>query len=129
VVRFGDVGAGMAAKLARNMAFYSVWCSLHEAHALAEAAGLDLEAFAHLCRATDVASAVEYVIARPTAAPFDPAADPERAAFARHTIGLGWKDLAGALALAAELDVDVPLAEDARRTWGAATGIPVEPPG
>jgi 3-hydroxyisobutyrate dehydrogenase len=129
VVRFGDLGAGMAAKLARNMAFYSVWTAVHEAQALAEAAGLDLAAFRHLCETTDVTDAVGYVLARPTAATFDPDADPERAAFARHTIGLGWKDLAGALDLAHELDVDVPLAAAARRTWGRATGLPVEPPG
>jgi 3-hydroxyisobutyrate dehydrogenase-like beta-hydroxyacid dehydrogenase len=111
------------------MAFYAVWTAVHEAQALAEAAGLDLDAFRHLCETTDVAEAIGYVLARPTAATFDPDADPERAAFARHTIGLGWKDLAGALDLAHELDVEVPLAAATRRTWGPATGLPVEPPG
>ncbi len=129
VVRFGDLGAGMAAKLARNMAFYAVWTAVHESQALAEAAGLDLAAFRHLCATTDVTDAVGYVLARPTAGPIDQDAEPDRAAAARHTIGLGWKDLAGALDLARELDVDVPLAAATRRTWGPATGLPVEPPG
>jgi 3-hydroxyisobutyrate dehydrogenase-like beta-hydroxyacid dehydrogenase len=129
VVRFGEVGAGMAAKLARNLAFYSVWTALHEAQVLAEAAGLDLAAFHHLCATTDLPDAIEYVLARPTAGLIDQAAEPDRAAAARHTVGLGWKDLAGALALADELDVDLPVAAVVRRTWGPATGLPVEPPG
>jgi 3-hydroxyisobutyrate dehydrogenase-like beta-hydroxyacid dehydrogenase len=129
VVRFGDLGAGMAAKLARNLAFYSAWTALHEAQLLAEAAGLDLAAFHHLCATTDVPAVIDYVLGRSSAGLLDPAAEPDRAAAARHTIGLGWKDLAGALALAHELDVDIPVAAVVRRTWGPATGLPVEPPG
>jgi hypothetical protein len=38
----------MAAKLARNMMQYTTWVAAHEAIALAEAAGIDFDAFAHL---------------------------------------------------------------------------------
>jgi 3-hydroxyisobutyrate dehydrogenase len=128
VVRFGDVGAGMAAKLARNAAFYTVWCALHEAMALAEAAGLDLAAFARLVRGTGVPDVHRSVLDRPTTQPFDEAEDPERAAAARHTLALGWKDLAAALQLADELGVAAPFAATARRSYGAANGLPVDPP-
>ena len=52
VVRFGDTGAGMTAKLVRNAMRYGVWAVQYEGMALAEAAGLDLRAMAHLYRST-----------------------------------------------------------------------------
>src|SRR5690606_17817657 len=97
VVRFGEVGAGMAAKLARNFLHYQVWVAAYEGMALAESAGLDLRAFEHLCIESGVPKSVELQLARPTTATIDPSSDPDRAEWARKTITLGWKDLDDAI--------------------------------
>ncbi|MEO5838739.1 MAG: NAD(P)-dependent oxidoreductase [Acidimicrobiales bacterium] len=127
VVRFGDIGAGMAAKLARNMMQYTMWVAAHEAIALAEAAGIDFAAFAHLIRETDVKSTAEFVFGRGTTALFDADANPEAAAIVTPTIGLGFKDLKDAFLLADEVGADVVLARDARPRFGYAMGLAIEP--
>jgi 3-hydroxyisobutyrate dehydrogenase-like beta-hydroxyacid dehydrogenase len=127
VVRFGDLGAGMAAKLARNMMQYAMWVSAHEAVALAEAAGIDVGAFAHLIRETDVGNTAEFVFSRGTAKPIDVAAEPERARAAEATMGLGFKDLKDAFLLAREVGVEVPMARTARPLYGFAMGLAATP--
>ena len=127
VVRFGDIGAGMAAKLARNMMQYTIWVAAHEAIALAEAAGIDFAAFAHLIRETDVASTAEFVFGRGTTALFDEDANPEAAAIVKPTIGLGFKDLEDAFLLADEVGAEVVLARDARPRFGYAMGLAITP--
>jgi 3-hydroxyisobutyrate dehydrogenase-like beta-hydroxyacid dehydrogenase len=127
VVRFGDTGAGMAAKLARNMMQYTMWVAAHEAIALAEAAGIDFAAFAHLIRETDVKSTAEFVFSRGTTALIDAAANPEAAAIVKPTIGLGFKDLEDAFHLADEVGAEVVLARDARARFGYAMGLPITP--
>jgi 3-hydroxyisobutyrate dehydrogenase len=125
LVRFGDTGAGMAAKLARNLVHYSVWVSVHDGMALAEAAGLDLRAFEHLVRESGVPELVRLQLAKDTTAPIDVAADPERAAWLRKTVELGWKDLDDAFELADEVGVPVDVAVVARRRYGASMNYPV----
>jgi 3-hydroxyisobutyrate dehydrogenase-like beta-hydroxyacid dehydrogenase len=127
VVRFGDIGAGMAAKLARNMLQYTMWVASHEAIALAEAAGIDFDAFAHLIRETDVKNTAEFVFGRGTTALFDEAANPEAAAIVKPTIGLGFKDLKDAFLLADEVGAEVVLARDARPRFGYAMGLAISP--
>ena len=127
VVRFGDTGAGMAAKLARNMMQYTTWVAAHEAIALAEAAGIDFAAFAHLIRETDVKSTAEFVFGRGTTALIDVEANPEAAAMAKPTIGLGFKDLKDAFLLADEVGAEVVLARDARPRFGYAMGLAITP--
>jgi 3-hydroxyisobutyrate dehydrogenase-like beta-hydroxyacid dehydrogenase len=124
VVRFGDRGAGMAAKLARNLMHYAVWVSAFEGVALAEAAGLDLRAFEHLVRESGVGSLIDFQTGKQTTAPIDPAADPTTAAWIRKTVELGWKDLDDAFALAREVDAEVPMAEVARRRYGRSMNLP-----
>jgi 3-hydroxyisobutyrate dehydrogenase len=125
VVRFGDQGAGMAAKLARNLMHYSVWVATYEGMALAEAAGLDLRAFEHLVRESGVADLIGLQIAKSTTAPLDPDADPAQLAWIDKTVTLGWKDLDDAFALAAEVGAPVPMAEAARRRYAASMNYPV----
>ena len=129
VVRFGDLGAGMAAKLARNMMQYTMWVAAHEAIALAEAAGIDFDAFAHLIRETDVKNTAEFVFTRGTTALLDADRNPDAAKAARATIGLGFKDLEDAFHLADEVGADVVLARDARPRFGYAMGLPLTPDG
>ena len=129
VVRFGETGAGMAAKLARNFMHYQVWVAAFEGMALAESAGIDLRAFEHLCRESGVPKLIELQLAKSTTAPIDAGDDPDRAAWALKTITLGWKDLDDAIALARDVDradvIDAALA--ARQRYGLSMGLDVAP--
>ncbi len=127
VVRFGDTGAGMTAKLIRNAMRYAVWVVQYEGMALAEAAGLDLASMAHLYRATFATNADDdAVLARPTMAPYTPAhphPDPSYIANMAAAVALGWKDLDGAYELADEVGFDVPMARAAKPLYGPAFGV------
>jgi 3-hydroxyisobutyrate dehydrogenase-like beta-hydroxyacid dehydrogenase len=127
VVRFGPRGAGMAAKLARNLMHYQVCVATHDAMALAEAAGLDLRAFEHLVRESHVADLIGHQLARDTTAPVEPARDPERAAWIAKMVQLGWKDLDDAFALADEVGTDVTMGEIARHRFGPAMNLELYP--
>jgi len=110
-VRMGPFGTGLAAKLARNLVQYGGWLAAYEGQVLAEAAGIELSRLAQVIRASDAkiggASALMF---RPTVAPFTDADDPGFVAAMRSGADLAHKDLLAALALADELDVDLPLA-------------------
>lgn len=127
VVRFGDVGAGMKAKLVRNAMRYALWAVQYEGFALAEAAGLDLAAVAHLYRGTFGTSADdELVLQRTTVAPLDPTTDEATAAYVAAMtpmVTLGWKDLDDACELAHECGVELASASLARRRYGPALGL------
>jgi 3-hydroxyisobutyrate dehydrogenase-like beta-hydroxyacid dehydrogenase len=127
VVRFGDTGAGMNAKLIRNAMRYGIWAVQYEGMALAEAAGLDLASMAHLYRSTfGTTSDDEVVLARPTMVPVtpgDPSADQHFVARMSAAITLGWKDLDDAYELADEVDAGVPMARAAKALFGAAMGV------
>jgi 3-hydroxyisobutyrate dehydrogenase-like beta-hydroxyacid dehydrogenase len=127
IVRFGDIGAGMAAKLARNMMQYATWVATFEGVALAEAAGIDVGAFAHLIRETDVKDTAEFVFGRGTSRLIDFDRTPEIANAARPTVGLGFKDLKDAFLLADEVGADVPVARAARPRFGRAMGLDLHP--
>jgi 3-hydroxyisobutyrate dehydrogenase-like beta-hydroxyacid dehydrogenase len=123
VVRFGDRGAGMAAKLARNLMHYDVFVAAHEGMALAEAAGLDLRAFEHLVRESGVPELIGFQLVKTTTAAVDPDDDPARTAWIAKTVELGWKDLDDAFALAAEVGADTSMAEVARRRYGPSMNL------
>jgi 3-hydroxyisobutyrate dehydrogenase-like beta-hydroxyacid dehydrogenase len=127
IVRFGDVGAGMTAKLIRNAVRYSMYGALYEGLALAEAAGIDLAAMVHLYRGTFATSEEDDVVLdRPTMVPIAPddlGVDAAVVAYRTTITTLGWKDLDGAEALAVELGRDLPVARAARMLLGPAFGI------
>jgi 3-hydroxyisobutyrate dehydrogenase-like beta-hydroxyacid dehydrogenase len=127
VVRFGEVGAGMRAKLIRNALRYAMFGALYEGMVLAEAAGLDLGAMAQLYRGTfGMTFDDEVVISRPTMRPIaldDPAADREFLTRMSAAVTLGWKDLDDAFLLAREFDLDLPVARAARPLFGPALGL------
>lgn len=122
VVRFGDVGTGMAAKLIRNLVHYITWTGNHEAQALAEAAGLDLGAFRHLINTTMV-GAPDFILTRPTSRPSE-AMDDEQQKWADHTLKLGYKDLDNAFALGDEVAVPTRMGHAAYDTYAEALRIP-----
>jgi len=109
-VTMGPFGTGLAAKLARNLVQYGGWLAAYEGQVLAEAAGIELSKLAQVVKASDAliggASALMF---RPTVAPFTDADDKGFVSAMQGGAALAHKDLVAALALAADLDVDLPL--------------------
>jgi 3-hydroxyisobutyrate dehydrogenase-like beta-hydroxyacid dehydrogenase/alkylhydroperoxidase/carboxymuconolactone decarboxylase family protein YurZ len=123
VLHFGPLGSGMKAKIARNVINYGYWRISHEAGKLAEAAGLDLRKLVEAIRNGDPHGiyGTGWIDKRGTTAPLDPA-DPEYDFF-RHLAILQRKDLAAALALSRELDVDMPCTRIAMDTTDTILGV------
>jgi 2-hydroxy-3-oxopropionate reductase len=109
VEHLGPVGAGTRAKLARNLITFVSYAAATEAQRLAEAAGVDLGRLAEVVRHSDVVTGGPGAIMfRNTTAPLE--RDDSLYEIVEHTLGLGEKDLALALELGRQLDVDLPLA-------------------
>lgn len=123
VIHAGDAGAGTRMKLARNMVTFTAFAAACEAMALAEAAGLDLQALGRVVRHTDA------LTGGPGAIMVRDNTDELQSGHwlydtFSHTRDLGEKDLNLALALADSLDVDLPLAHVALRALAAGLGVP-----
>ncbi|QFG20673.1 NAD(P)-dependent oxidoreductase [Actinomadura sp. WMMB 499] len=127
VVHAGPIGAGTRFKLARNLMHYTAFTAATEAQRLAKAAGLDVDALGEVVRHTDaVTGGPGAIMYRDTTAELEPGS------FWFTTLGqvkvLAEKDLDFAIALADELDVDVPLARIARERFAPGLGFPEERP-
>jgi len=111
VVRMGPLGAGLQAKLARNLVQYASWLAAYEAQTLAEAAGIDLLKLAEVIRESDKwIGGSSRLMFRPTVAPVT-ADDPQLVVDALQAgAGLAHKDLQAALSLGERLGVSLPLA-------------------
>ena len=102
VINVGPLGAGLQAKVARNLISYAELAVAYEAIALAAAAGVDLKAFADIVSYSDRNIGPHLgVFSRPIVYP----PPPMGGSFTR----IAHKDLGGALALAEELGVDLPI--------------------
>ena len=109
VVRMGDLGTGLLAKLARNVVQYGGWLAAYEGQRIAEAGGIELAKLAQVIRASDVKiGGAATLMFRPTVAPFGP--DDHEGLVASMTAGaaLAAKDLAAALEAASELGLTLP---------------------
>jgi 3-hydroxyisobutyrate dehydrogenase len=123
VAHLGPIGAGTRAKLARNLITFASFAAVGDAYRLAEAAGVDLHLLGEVVRHSDkVTGGPGAVMLRRSAGPL-PDDDGLRPIFT-HTRELGEKDLALALALAAEHGVELPFARLAHDHLGAALGVP-----
>ena len=110
-VTMGPFGAGLAAKLARNLVHYGSWLAAYEGQVLAEAAGIDLASLAQVVKASDAhIGGASRLMFRPTVAPFTDDDDKGLVGAMRAAALLAHKDLAAALELAGSLDVELPLA-------------------
>ena len=110
-VTMGPFGTGLAAKLARNLVQYGGWLAAYEGQVLAEAAGIDLSKLAQVVRASDVLiGGASTLMFRTTVAPFTEDDDAGLVGAMRSGAALAHKDLRAALSLAADLDLDLPLA-------------------
>jgi 3-hydroxyisobutyrate dehydrogenase-like beta-hydroxyacid dehydrogenase len=109
IVHLGPVGSGTKAKLARNLIHYAAFTAVGEAQKLAEAAGISLSKLGKVVRHTDaITGGPGAIMLRRTAGPVPP--DDDWYDVMCHVRTLGEKDLGLALELAAELDVDLPIA-------------------
>jgi 3-hydroxyisobutyrate dehydrogenase-like beta-hydroxyacid dehydrogenase len=107
----GPFGAGLAAKLARNLVQYGSWLAAYEGQVLAEAAGIELSKLAEAIRVSDAhIGGASRLMFRTTVAPLTDH-DPEIIVSAMRAGSLlAHKDLRAALELARRLEVDLPLA-------------------
>ncbi len=107
----GPFGAGLAAKLARNLVQFGSWLAAYEGQVLAEAAGIDLAKLAQVIRASDIRiGGASTLMFRSTVAPFTEADDKGLVGAMQAAADLAHKDLSAAVALADDLHVDLPLA-------------------
>lgn len=123
IVHAGPPGAGTRMKLARNMVTFTSFAAACEAMALAERAGLDVQALGRVVRHTDALTGGPGAIM--VRDDMDALTPGHRLydSFV-HTRGLGEKDLGLALELGEQLAVDLPLAEVALRNLAAGLGVP-----
>ncbi|WP_419923613.1 NAD(P)-dependent oxidoreductase [Candidatus Poriferisocius sp.] len=102
VVNVGPLGAGLQAKVVRNLISYAEFAVAYEAIALAAAAGVDLKAFADIVSYSDRNIGPHMgVFSRPIVYP--------PPAFGGSFTRIAHKDLGGALALGEQLGVDLPI--------------------
>ncbi|MCP2339784.1 NAD(P)-dependent oxidoreductase [Actinomadura rupiterrae] len=122
VLHMGPVGAGTRTKLARNLLHFTAFTAAAEAQRLAEASGVSLRRLARIVRHTDaITGGAGSIMLRATTAPL--ADDDPLRPILEHVRALGEKDLAFALELAGELDVDTPLARLALERFAAGLGL------
>ncbi|HEY5024969.1 MAG TPA: NAD(P)-binding domain-containing protein [Acidimicrobiales bacterium] len=111
VVHMGPLGAGLKAKLARNLVQYGSWLAAYEAQVLAEAAGIELSKLAEVIRESDkLIGGSSRLMFRPTVAPLAADAHPGIVSAMAAGAALAHKDLEAALALGRSLDIELPLA-------------------
>ncbi|WP_045823774.1 NAD(P)-dependent oxidoreductase [Williamsia herbipolensis] len=121
-IHAGDVGAGTRMKLARNLLHFISFTAATEASRLAEAAGVDIVKLGKVVRHTDaITGGAGAIMLRDTTAPI--ADDDFWHSVFTHVRGLGEKDVALALELAADLDVDLPLGRIALERLGDGLGV------
>ena len=124
VVRMGPLGAGLQAKLARNVVQYGSWLAAYEAQRLAEAAGIELSKLAQVIRASDARiGGASTLMFRPTAAPFGTGDDRGLVAAMEAAAALAHKDLGAALRLAEELNLELPMTELTAQRMDAVFGL------
>jgi 3-hydroxyisobutyrate dehydrogenase len=122
VEHFGPPGSGTKAKLVRNLVTFVSYAAVGEALRLAEGAGIDFLRLAPIIRHSDRLTGGPSAIAvRGTAVPL--ADDDPMRPFMLHGFNLGEKDLKLALALGAELGVELPLATQALEDLPVPFGI------
>jgi 3-hydroxyisobutyrate dehydrogenase-like beta-hydroxyacid dehydrogenase len=123
VVHAGPIGAGMALKLARNAAGYIMMSAVHEAMVLARAANVDLALLNHVIQETGVLAQALAPLVLGGPSPLTPE-DPESLrTMLDHLRDLGEKDLQQALALAADLEVEIPVTNLVSTTFHAVARL------
>lgn len=126
ILYFGPAGWGTRAKIARNLLTFVGYAAAAEAQRLAEAAGVDLRKLAGVVRHSDaITGGPGAIMLRDTTAPVE--GSDGLYDILCHTRTLGEKDLALALELASQLEVELPMTELASEALAEALGVPHEP--
>jgi 3-hydroxyisobutyrate dehydrogenase-like beta-hydroxyacid dehydrogenase len=122
---FGPSGAGIRAKVARNLLQFIGYAATGEVARLAQAAGVDVLKLAAAIRHSDaIIGGPSVVMISPTQTAY-PADDPLRPIF-EHTRELGEKDLRHALDLGAALGIELPFGELGLASLASALRVPDE---
>jgi 3-hydroxyisobutyrate dehydrogenase len=120
VALMGGPGAGMAAKIARNVIVYGCLRAGYEGAMLARAAGVDVRQLTQVIEdSSDGVGGPMMMMGRPK----DPATDEDEAKLREATVGLMNKDLDAALELGKTFNVALPLVELTRATDRATMGL------
>jgi 3-hydroxyisobutyrate dehydrogenase-like beta-hydroxyacid dehydrogenase len=128
VVRMGPLGAGLQAKLARNLVQYGSWLAAYEGQVLAEAAGIELAKLAEVIRVSDKKiGGSSRLMFRTSVAPFGDDDDEFIVDAMSAAATLAHKDLRAALDLAARLGVRLPLAAMTEERTDAMFGLEPDP--
>lgn len=125
LLHMGPTGAGIQAKLARNVIHYGTWHAAWEGARLAAACGLDVDKLVQAVRVSDqwtgatMGLVADYGIGPD---PVDPG-DERMMQMAQYLSNVAHKDLRAALELAAEHGVRLPGAELGDRLYDAVVGL------
>lgn len=125
VERFGEVGAGTTAKIARNLITFASYAVVGETLRLATANDLDVAALGRVIRHSDAVTGGPGAVIVRSNAEVMADDDPLRPIF-EHTLALGSKDLELAATLGEQVGVPTPFATLALERLAAAIGL--EPP-
>jgi 3-hydroxyisobutyrate dehydrogenase len=127
IIIMGSLGSGMKAKLARNMIVFGCWYVVSEAARLATAAGVDVVKLIEASEAADRWSGGPMaLLARHEIRPDDgQSADEDSLARRRQFSNYAHKDISAALALAAELGLELPGAAIVEQRFDDAVGLPI----
>ncbi|WP_374145147.1 NAD(P)-dependent oxidoreductase [Sphingomonas sp. 28-63-12] len=116
----GGPGAGMAAKIARNIVVYGSARAGYEAAKLCRAAGIDVHQLTRVIEdSADAVGGPMMMMGRP----LDPLTDAGEGKLRLYVLGQLDKDLAAAIDLGATLGVDLPLAKLTRDTGREVVGL------
>jgi len=127
-VRMGPFGAGLTAKLARNLIQYGSWLAAYEGQVLAEAAGIPLAKLAQVVKASDARiGGASTLMFRSTVTPFTDTDDRGLVSAMEAAAGLAHKDLQAALQAAGTLGVELPLASMTESRADAIFGVGRDP--
>lgn len=120
VAHMGGPGAGMAAKIARNVVVFGCLRAGYEGAALARAAGVDVQQLTRVIEdSSDGVGGPMMLMGRPG----DPMTDPEEHKLREYVLHLMNKDLDAALDLGKSVNVALPLIELTRKTDRVVTGL------
>jgi 3-hydroxyisobutyrate dehydrogenase len=122
-LRLGPLGAGMAAKLARNTVVFGTWYVTSEAARILAASGVDIDKFTEISDAGDVTSGGPTALLKRGIRPTEPSRDAGDLEVRRALAAYAHKDVTAALALAGELGIELPVATLVERRFEDAVGI------
>ena len=117
VLHAGDLGSGLALKLARNATGYICMAAVHEAMQIAAASGVSLEVLQHTIAETGVFEQAlsPFLLGGPS--PLAPSDPDSMRALLTHLCALAEKDLDQTIALAEEVNERLPVTQATRESF------------